>query len=156
MTREEEIKIESVSYNEKRGKLNVIGGSNMLSDEEFVEFNKNPDFINGALWADEHPYEKFVSDGLEKANKIYKGGKLMFVSVDEVERIKTQFINKAAEWLNENIYQYVFWDTENYEIYVSKIELINHLTRELSLTLKTDYKTEKQSGEIHQRVHKEL
>lgn len=55
MKREEERIQASVAYNEQHGKLRVIGGSAILSDEEFITFNKNPDFIAGAEWADAHP-----------------------------------------------------------------------------------------------------
>lgn len=52
MTRKEEIRNASVDYNEKVGKLLVMGGDNILSEEEYLEFNKNPSFIAGAEWAD--------------------------------------------------------------------------------------------------------
>ena len=55
MTRKEEVRNASVTYNEKCGKFLVIGGDNILSEEEYLEFNKNPSFIAGAEWADNHP-----------------------------------------------------------------------------------------------------
>ena len=50
MTQEEILKA-SVAYNERTGKLRVIGGDAILSQEEFLTFNKNLDFIAGAKWA---------------------------------------------------------------------------------------------------------
>lgn len=57
MEREKEILQASVCYNESIGELNVIGGDSMLSEEEYYSFNKNPHFIAGAKWADEHPHK---------------------------------------------------------------------------------------------------
>ena len=64
MKREEKRIQASVAYNEQHGKLKVIGGSAILSDEEFIAFNKNPDFIAGAEWADETMIDKAI-DWLE-------------------------------------------------------------------------------------------
>ena len=58
MTRKEEIRNASVTYNEKAGKLLVMGGDNILSEEEYLEFNKNPSFIAGAMWADRTMLDK--------------------------------------------------------------------------------------------------
>lgn len=58
MTRKEEIQNASVAYNEKIGKLLVIGGDSILSEEEYLEFNKNPSFIAGAEWADKTMLDK--------------------------------------------------------------------------------------------------
>lgn len=77
MERKEERIQASVAYNEQHGKLRVIGGSAILSDEEFTAFNKNPDFIAGATWSDENPKEGMVD------------------------------INKVVEWLNNNVRNYV-------------------------------------------------
>lgn len=40
-------------------------------------------------------------------------------------------LNDVVKWLNDNIYNYVSWNTEEYEIYVNKIELCNNLTYQL-------------------------
>lgn len=58
MTRKEEIRNASVAYNEKAGKLLVIGGDSILSEEEYLEFNKNPSFIAGEEWADKTMLDK--------------------------------------------------------------------------------------------------
>lgn len=60
MTREEERLKASVAYNEQHGKLNVIGGYAILSDEERLYFNQNPAFIAGVEWADAHPRKGLV------------------------------------------------------------------------------------------------
>ena len=54
----EEILKASVAYNERTGKLRVIGGDAILSQEEYITFNKNPDFIAGAKLADKTMIEK--------------------------------------------------------------------------------------------------
>ena len=76
MTRKEEVRNASVAYNEKVGKLLVMGGDNILSEEEYLEFNKNPSFIAGAEWADKTMLDK-VYDFI-KINA-YKFGKVKFV-----------------------------------------------------------------------------
>ena len=39
MTRKEQIIAASIDFNEKIGKLRVIGGSNILSEEEYIALN---------------------------------------------------------------------------------------------------------------------
>ena len=73
MTRKEEIQNASVAYNEKIGKLLVIGGDSILSEEEYLEFNKNPSFIAGAEWADKTMLDKvckYLYRKLENGKKL--------------------------------------------------------------------------------------
>ena len=88
MTREEQIIQASVAYNEQRGKLNVIGGSAILSDEEFIIFNKNPDFIEGAKWADKTMIDK-TCEWLEE-NLIYYWGQVCSDDSDFVETFRKE------------------------------------------------------------------
>lgn len=76
LSRKEEIRNASVAYNEKYGKLLVIGGDSILSEEEYLEFNKNPSFIAGAEWADRTMLDK-VYDFI--IANVYKYGKVKFV-----------------------------------------------------------------------------
>ena len=78
MKRDEEIIKASVDYNADKGKLHVIGGDAILSDEEFIAFNQNASFINGAKWADENPRKGLVN------------------------------IEKVCKWLEQNISRYLF------------------------------------------------
>lgn len=87
MIRKEEIIKASVAYNERNGKLNVFGGSNILSNEEYFAFNKNPDFIAGAEWSDENP------DGKMLLHVLGKG----------VEQGKRELIDKACKWLRKEL-----------------------------------------------------
>lgn len=64
MTRKEEIRNASVAYNERAGKLLVMGGDSILSEEEYLEFNKNPSFIAGAEWVDKTMIDR-VCDWIE-------------------------------------------------------------------------------------------
>lgn len=69
MTRKEEVRNASVAYNEKAGKLLVIGGDSILSEEEYLEFNKNPSFIAGAEWADSTAWKPADGDNLPEIDK---------------------------------------------------------------------------------------
>lgn len=73
MTRKEEIRNASVAYNEKCGKFLVIGGDGILSEEEYLEFNKNPSFIAGAEWGDRTMSDK-ACEWLDRyfENKVFK------------------------------------------------------------------------------------
>ena len=77
MEREKEIIKASVDYNADKGKLRVIGGDAILSDEEFIAINQNISFIDGVKWADKHPRKGLVD------------------------------IEKVCEWLVGNISKYV-------------------------------------------------
>ena len=89
MNREEQTIKASVDYNVAKGRLNVIGGDAILSNEEFITFNKNPQFIDGAKWADENPPESFK----EALRMEYEKGK---------NEGYHELIDKACEWLKEN------------------------------------------------------
>ena len=52
---------------------NVIGGSALLSEEEYVSFNRNHHFEKGAIWADKTLIEKahkWISEHIAEATGI--------------------------------------------------------------------------------------
>lgn len=99
MTREEQIIKASVNYNVAKGKLNVIGGDAILSDEEFITFNRNPQFIDGAIWSDKNPPESFK----EALRMEYERGK---------NEGYHELIDKACKWLEE----YIETDNDEFDV----------------------------------------
>lgn len=76
----------AVEYQLKtRGRLNVIGGDAVLSEEEYMKFNSNKDFIAGAEWQKKQVSEyldkwmEHATRGSEKGNHIYHLGKIALI-----------------------------------------------------------------------------
>ena len=69
LSRREEILNASVAYNEKFGKWAVIGGDGMLSEEGYLELNKNSSFIAGAEWADRTAWKPADGDNLPEIDR---------------------------------------------------------------------------------------
>ena len=86
MTAEEILKA-SVAYNERTCKLRVIGGDAILSQEEYVTFNKNQDFIAGAEWADK--------------TMIDKACKYLYRKLENGKKLNTQLIDELREIIKE-------------------------------------------------------
>lgn len=98
MTRKEEMRNASVDYNEKAGKLLVIGGDSILSEEEYFEFNKNPSFIAGAEWADRTAWKPADGDNLPEIDRE------VIALVEENGHYKVVFAHRPPEyWDGRNI-----------------------------------------------------
>lgn len=102
MTRKEQIIAASIDFNEKIGKLRVIGGSNILSEEEYIALNKNLDFIAGALWADENPKEELVS--IDRVIEFIKNNLLsIFCSSPTLQQIANYFAEDFKKYFKKDI-----------------------------------------------------
>ena len=95
MTREEQIVQASVRFNAERNMLNVIGGSAILSEEEFMRFNKNPSFIAGAEWSDENPRKGLVD--IDKAVKFLEQWDAYRVCLEGHKEFFIENFKKAME-----------------------------------------------------------
>ena len=102
MEREKEIIKASVDYNADKGKLRVIGGDAILSDEEFIAINQNISFIDGVKWADQHPRKGLVD--IEKACKKLEKcmyDNLMFQGRLHRKEVIETFIGDFKKYLEE-------------------------------------------------------
>jgi hypothetical protein len=87
MTREEEIKAKSKEY-----LPDILDGEYSYRAEFVFGFQK------GAKWADENPNSN--------------GKELLYVAQKTAERTKKEFISKACEWLEDNLFNYPWYDNE--------------------------------------------
>lgn len=97
MTRKEILEA-SVAYNERTGKLRVIGGDAILSQEEYLAFNKNLDFIAGAEWADFTAWKLADGDNLPEIDRE------VIAIIKENDHFKVAFAHRPPEyWDGRNI-----------------------------------------------------
>ena len=93
--REEQIINASVQYNINHERLNVIGGPAILSDEEFIQFNKNPNFIAGAKWADANMPTLYVVTRCEEHSDYVEE---VFIDKNKAEEYCKQFNDDDDEY----------------------------------------------------------
>jgi hypothetical protein len=87
MTREEEIKAKSKEYL-----------PDILDDEYPYRAEFVFGFQEGAKWADENPNSN--------------GKELLYVAKKTAERTKKEVVSKACEWLEDNLFNYPWYDNE--------------------------------------------
>lgn len=100
MERERRIKIQAEIYTDDTSNFATWceGGYTEANDISLIE----KAFIEGAKWADKHP----ISNGEE----------LLYVAQKTTNRTKKEVINKACEWIKENIIDYVNADSIGYYV----------------------------------------
>lgn len=107
MTREEQIREASIDY-QLSTNPRAIGGDAFA---EFArEMNVNPSFIAGAKWADNNPSQKALAKELHRLGYTITLNSDIVPRAEEekavksyIEYQKSQFIEKACEWLEKHV-----------------------------------------------------
>jgi len=120
MKREEIIKKQAEDYADKHGFRVPYDGSNNFYDETDVKASLEG-FIEGAKWADNNPSQQAL------AKELYRLGYTTTLNGDIIPRDeeekamksyieyqKSQVIEKACEWLKENIHKYREYDESGF------------------------------------------